>query len=112
MDIQVDTQPEADLPADVLERAKAVAAAPVSLVTGVDVALIAGEGAPIGASEVVDYVERAASGFAGQISTEKGAERVAAVRAELARRGLDGFVVPMADEYQNEFVPRHAQRLA
>ncbi len=112
MDIRVDTQPEADLPADVLERANAVAAAPVSLVTGIDVALIAGEGAPLTAGDVVYYVERAATGFAGQIQAEKGAERVAALRAELARRGLDGFVVPMADEYQNEFVPRHAQRLA
>ena len=112
MDIHADMQPEADLPADVLERARAVAAAPVSLVTGVDLALIAGDGAAVPADEVAGYVERAASGFAGQIDTGKGAERVAALRAELALRGLDGFVVPMADEYQNEFVPRHAQRLA
>ncbi|MEN3976103.1 aminopeptidase P family protein [Emcibacter sp. SYSU 3D8] len=112
MDLRVDTQPETDLPADVLERAKAVAAAPVSLVTGVDMALIAGEGAPVPAANVADYVERAASGFDGQIRMEKAAERVAALRGELAHRGLDGFVVPMADEYQNEFVPRHAQRLA
>jgi Xaa-Pro aminopeptidase len=112
MDIQVDTQPDLDLPADVLERARAVAAAPVSLVSGVDVALVAGDGAPVSAADVVGFVERAASGFAGQIATEKGAERVAALRAELRRRGLDGFVVPMADEHQNEFVPRHAQRLA
>lgn len=37
---------------------------------------------------------------------------LALLRAELARRGLDGFVVPRADEHQNEFVPRRAGRLA
>ncbi|WIM09396.1 aminopeptidase P family protein [Enhydrobacter sp.] len=39
-------------------------------------------------------------------------ERLAALRAELARRGLDGFVVPRADEHQGEYVPRRSQRLA
>jgi Xaa-Pro aminopeptidase len=38
--------------------------------------------------------------------------RVAALRAELARRGLDGFVVPRSDEHQGEYVPRRAERLA
>ena len=42
----------------------------------------------------------------------KGAERVAALRAELRERGLDGFVVPRADEHQNEYVPKGAERLA
>jgi Xaa-Pro aminopeptidase len=39
-------------------------------------------------------------------------ERVAALRAELHRRGLAGFLVPRADEHQGEYGPRHAQRLA
>jgi Xaa-Pro aminopeptidase len=38
--------------------------------------------------------------------------RLAALRGELARRGLDGFVVPRADEHQGEYVPRRSQRLA
>jgi Xaa-Pro aminopeptidase len=38
-------------------------------------------------------------------------ERLARLRAELTRRGLDGFVVPRADEHQGEYVPRRAQRL-
>lgn len=38
-------------------------------------------------------------------------ERVAALRAELARLGLRGFLVPRADEHQNEYVPPHAERL-
>jgi len=40
------------------------------------------------------------------------ASRLAAVRAELKRRGLDGFIVPRADRYQNEYVPPCAERLA
>jgi len=40
------------------------------------------------------------------------AERLAALRAELARRGLTGFVVPRADEHQGEYVPPRAERLA
>ena len=40
------------------------------------------------------------------------AERLASLRAELKRRGLDGFVVPRADEHQGEYVPRRSQRLA
>ena len=38
--------------------------------------------------------------------------RLAALRAELARRGLDGFLVPRADEHQGEYVPARAERLA
>jgi Xaa-Pro aminopeptidase len=33
------------------------------------------------------------------------------LRAELARRGLDGFVLPRADEHLNEYVPASAERL-
>jgi len=40
------------------------------------------------------------------------APRVAALRAELSRRGLDGFLVPRADRFQNEYVPPCAERLA
>jgi Xaa-Pro aminopeptidase len=40
------------------------------------------------------------------------APRVAALRAELGKRGLDGFIVPRADRFQNEYVPPCAERLA
>lgn len=40
------------------------------------------------------------------------APRLAALRAELARRGLDGFVIPRADEHQNEYCHPSAERLA
>ncbi len=38
--------------------------------------------------------------------------RVTALRAELNRRGLAGFIVPRADEHQGEYVPPRAERLA
>lgn len=40
------------------------------------------------------------------------AERVASLRSYLAARGLDGFIVPRADEHQGENVPARAERLA
>ena len=40
------------------------------------------------------------------------APRVAALRAELKVRGLDGFIVPRADRFQNEYVPPSDERLA
>jgi len=40
------------------------------------------------------------------------AVRVAAMRAELKRQGLDGFVVPRADRQQNEYLPSSEERLA
>src|SRR5436305_2731732 len=39
-------------------------------------------------------------------------ERLARLRQELASRGLDGFIVPRADEHQGEYVPPRGQRLA
>src|SRR5271165_5186065 len=38
--------------------------------------------------------------------------RLAALRRELARQGLDGFIVPRADEHLGEYVPESAERLA
>jgi Xaa-Pro aminopeptidase len=40
------------------------------------------------------------------------APRVAALRAELGRRGLTGLIVPRADRHQNECVPPSDERLA
>jgi len=40
-----------------------------------------------------------------------GAARVGQLRAELAKAGLAGFIVPRADEHQNEYVPLNAERL-
>ena len=38
--------------------------------------------------------------------------QLAALRAELSRRGLDGFVVPRADAHQGEYVAPGSERLA
>jgi Xaa-Pro aminopeptidase len=40
------------------------------------------------------------------------AEKLARLRAELARQGAQGFIVPRADEHQGEYVPPSADRLA
>ncbi len=40
------------------------------------------------------------------------AERLAQLRRELARRELEGFIVPRGDEHQGEYVPPRAERLA
>ncbi len=39
-------------------------------------------------------------------------DRLTALRAELVRQGLDGFVVPRADEHLGEYVPPSAERLS
>ena len=39
------------------------------------------------------------------------AERSAELRRELKKRGIDGLIVPRADEHQNEYVPPSAERL-
>lgn len=40
------------------------------------------------------------------------AQRIADLRAEMARIGIDAFIVPRADEHQGEYVPACAERLA
>ena len=40
------------------------------------------------------------------------APRLSALRAEMAKRGLDGFVIPHSDEHQSEYLPARAERLA
>ena len=39
-------------------------------------------------------------------------ERLTALRQELRRNGLDGFIIPRADEHLSEYVPASAERLA
>jgi Xaa-Pro aminopeptidase len=39
-------------------------------------------------------------------------ERLTKLRSELSRQGLDGFIVPRADEHLGEYVPAGAERLA
>ncbi|MCM2294241.1 aminopeptidase P family protein [Allorhizobium sp. BGMRC 0089] len=41
-----------------------------------------------------------------------GRERVSALRARFGTLGIDGFLIPRADEYQGEYVPASAERLS
>lgn len=41
-----------------------------------------------------------------------GRERVTVLRAAFASLGIDGFLVPRADEYQGEYVPACSERLS
>jgi Xaa-Pro aminopeptidase len=50
--------------------------------------------------------------FTDQADRSHSAARFAALREELTRQGLDGFLVPRADRYQNEYVPPSDERLA
>jgi Xaa-Pro aminopeptidase len=50
--------------------------------------------------------------FDDPADTQDAAARLDVLRAELARRGLDGFVVPHADRHQNEYLPANEERLA
>ncbi|TDK38847.1 aminopeptidase P family protein [Rhizobium deserti] len=50
--------------------------------------------------------------FETKSAPQSGRERVQALRAKLDALGVDGFLVPRADEYQGEYVPLSAERLS
>ena len=50
--------------------------------------------------------------FDDQSDATQCAPRLNLLRAELTRRGLDGFLIPRSDEHQGEYVPKRAERLA
>ncbi len=50
--------------------------------------------------------------FTDEANGAHGAERLSRLRDELARLKLDGFLIPRADEHQNEYTPPSAERLA
>lgn len=50
--------------------------------------------------------------FTASTRPDQGPPRLALLRAELARRGVDGFIVPRADAHQGEYVSPHDERLA
>ncbi|MGD9538831.1 MAG: aminopeptidase P family protein [Alphaproteobacteria bacterium] len=56
--------------------------------------------------------ERLARETDGTAKAGTAAARLAWLRAELGRRGLDGFLVPLADEHQGEYVAKRSRRLA
>ena len=50
--------------------------------------------------------------FTDNADASQSAARLAALRTELEKQGLDGFIVPRADRHQNENVPPADERLA
>ena len=102
--------------ADAWARLRAVASAPESLVDGPDVGLVlpgaAGDQIAAVSSAVADAIRAQTRAYQADIGTENGKARVALLRDLLAKEGVRGCVVPMADEFQNEYVPIPAQRLA
>src|ERR1700686_4017150 len=50
--------------------------------------------------------------FEDRSERTESAPRVEALRVELAKRSLDGFIVPRPDRFQNEYVPPCAEQLA
>ena len=50
--------------------------------------------------------------FESTAEPQFGAERVTRLRAKMVELGIDGFLVPRADEYQGEYVPECAERMA
>ena len=89
-----------------------VAAAPEGLAGPEWVELIAPNADAHLAKALTAWRARLAASDGGLEEVPAPASRLAALRAELARRGIDGFVVPRADEHQGEYVPKSAQRLA
>ncbi|MCC6471995.1 MAG: aminopeptidase P family protein [Alphaproteobacteria bacterium] len=55
--------------------------------------------------------EMAAAGTKAPPAAGQRVQRLADLRAELERRGLEGFIVPRADEHQGEYVAKRAERL-
>ncbi len=92
----------------------AIASAPRSVGGGANpwLALIAPEAPPALATQLATLVGEMADGYRATIADRDAAPtRLEALRAELARRRLSGFVVPRADEHQGEYVPPGSQRL-
>src|SRR5215468_4183192 len=67
---------------------------------------------PRGALESILMFEARFQTFDDSSERAQSAARVAELRAELRRRGLDGYVVPRSDRQQNEYLPASEERLA
>src|SRR6476660_9546410 len=61
---------------------------------------------------MVSMFEARFQSFEDLSDSKESAVRIATLRAELKRRGLNGFLVPRADKQQNEYLPASEERLA
>ena len=67
---------------------------------------------PIAVLAAIAYNHAMLQSFDEKSDPSLGPPRVAALRALLTARGLAGYIVPRADEYQGEYVPKCSERLA
>ncbi|HIJ43416.1 MAG TPA: aminopeptidase P family protein [Rhodospirillaceae bacterium] len=98
--------------AAVRDLARGVAAAPRGVEPGAWMALI---GEAIGdklACQLAALHAETSLSFSSGLEGAGDAARLGALRAEMKRLALDGFIVPRFDEHQNEYVPLRAERLA
>ena len=102
---------EIDLPA-LNDLMRGVAAAPEGLAGPEWIELVAADSDADLTRALTAWRAELAAADDGLATVPAPAERLAQLRGELARRGIDGFVVPRADEHQGEYVPRGSQRLA
>ena len=99
-------------PAEAAALLAGIAAAPPTVAGYAGVSLL-GEVAPPYRQRLEVLAADAAAAFSAELERPGATgERLAALRAELRQRGLDGFVVPLNDEYHGEYVPMRGQRLA
>ncbi|MDX1580853.1 MAG: aminopeptidase P family N-terminal domain-containing protein, partial [Alphaproteobacteria bacterium] len=100
---------------EILACLRGIAAAPESLVSGYDLALALGadrDALDDLTAQLENLVREWSRDMAAQIDHGWEESRIRALREALSAAGLAAVVIPMADEYQNEYVPRYAQRLA
>jgi Xaa-Pro aminopeptidase len=102
-------------PGEVEELIAGVLAAPAEIGTSWHV-LVADPTPPLLAQALEALRERMAVGYHDGLAPEDfaalpRAARVKLLRQEMAAQGLDGFIVPRADEHQGEYVPPRGQRL-
>ena len=98
--------------AEVRVLAGAVNAAPEGLPPDLWTSLVADEPAPELRAALEALREDLAIEARKRRDARGTAERLGALRHEIGKRGLAGFVVPRADEHQGEYVPARAERLA
>ena len=101
----------AGLPADVAAMRDLVAGVVAAPGAGADGAWIALVGQNLPAPLASQLEALRASCAAAAAGAAWSADRVARVRAAMARAGLDGFILPRADEHQGEYVPKASERL-
>ncbi len=98
-------------PAEVRALVAGVAAAPPAFEADAWMRLVAPEPTPALRAALAALEAEARAADDGLAPGQAPGERLAALRAELAKRELAGFLVPRADPHHGEYLPRDAERL-